>query len=100
MKAELSRKVSTITTEGRDSRSDIHAIEYIESVYDFLGWKPPLVLDENGMVIIGTEYYIEAKREGVERIGCFIAKDITDFVHCAERAAGIRFDKRKLNQVK
>lgn len=58
-----------------------------------LGWRQPIVLDVNNVIIIGHGRYLAAKRLGLKLAPCHYAKDLT-----AEQVKKLRLLDNKLNE--
>lgn len=58
-----------------------------------LGWRQPIVLDKDGVIIIGHGRYLAAKKLGLETVPCHYATDLT-----AEQVKKLRILDNKLNE--
>ena len=58
-----------------------------------LGWRQPLVLDKNGVIIIGHGRFLAAKQLGLETAPCHYALDLTE-----AQAKKLRLLDNKLNE--
>ena len=59
-------------------RNNKDAVEYVaESIREF-GFKIPLVIDKNNVIVCGHTRYLAAERLGMKELPCIIADDLTD----------------------
>lgn len=73
-----------------------HPAEQIEHIANSLkqfGWKQPLVIDKNNVVIVGHGRLLGAKKLGLETAPCIIADDLTD-----DEIKAYRLADNKLNE--
>lgn len=74
-------------------RKNEEAVEYVmNSLRDF-GWKQPLVLDKDYVVIAGHTRLAAAKRLGMKEVPCIIADDLSE-----EKARAYRLADNKTNE--
>ena len=75
-------------------RKNEDAVEYVmNSIRDF-GFKQPLVLDENHVIIVGHTRWMAAKRLGMKEVPCVIASDLSE-----EKARAYRLADNKTNEI-
>ena len=73
-----------------------HPAEQVANVAESirtLGWRQPIVLDKDGVIIIGHGRFLAAKQLGLETAPCHYATDLT-----AEQAKKLRLLDNKLNE--
>ena len=59
-------------------RNNKNAVEYVsESIKEF-GFKVPLVIDKDNMIVCGHTRYLAAEKLGMEAVPCIIADDLTE----------------------
>lgn len=58
-----------------------------------MGWRQPIVLDTNGVIIIGHGRYLAAKKLGLKTVPCHYAKDLTP-----DQVRKLRILDNKLNE--
>ena len=62
----------------RNPRNNVAAIDYVaNSIRDF-GFKVPIVIDKNCVIVAGHTRYEASKRLGLEKVPCIVADDLTD----------------------
>lgn len=68
-------------------------IEYIANSIKEFGWKQPLVLDENGEIIIGHGRYFAAKKLKLDTVPCIYARDLSE-----QQKKALRLADNKTNE--
>ena len=69
--------LSEITPYEKNPRRNDNAVEYVaESIRQF-GFKVPLVIDENGVIVTGHTRYKAAQQLGLKTVPCIRATDLT-----------------------
>lgn len=59
-------------------RNNAGAVDYVaESIKDF-GFKVPLVIDKNNVIVCGHTRYLAAEKLGIKELPCIVADDLTD----------------------
>ena len=59
-------------------RNNADAVSYVaESIKDF-GFKVPIVIDRQNVIVAGDTRYQAAKKLGLKEVPCIIADDLTD----------------------
>ena len=59
-------------------RNNKNAVEYVaESIKEF-GFKVPLVIDKDNVIVCGHTRYLAAEKLGMEAVPCIIADDLTE----------------------
>lgn len=86
--------VNDILPYEHNPRKNEDAVEYVmNSIRDF-GFKQPLVLDENHVIIVGHTRWMAAKRLGMKEVPCVIASDLSE-----EKARAYRLADNKTNEI-
>lgn len=74
----LQRKLSEITPYLNNPRDNQDAVPYVaESIKQF-GFKVPLVIDKDGVIVTGHTRYLAAQRLGLDEVPCVLADDLTE----------------------
>lgn len=83
-------------------RKNDEAVEYVAKSIQEFGFKVPIVIDKNGVIVAGHTRYKAAKEIGMEEVPCIIADDLTEEQVKAFRLADNKvsdfsiWDKKKL----
>lgn len=71
-------KLSEIKPYEKNPRKNDNAVKYVaESIKEF-GFKVPLVIDRNGVIVAGHTRYKAAKQLKMKTVPCLVADDLTD----------------------
>ena len=71
-------KLSDIKPYENNPRFNDDAIRFVaESIKEF-GFKVPMVIDKNNIIVAGHTRYKAAKELGIDKVPCIIADDLTD----------------------
>ena len=85
--------VKDILPYENNPRKNEDAVEYVmNSIRDF-GFKQPLVLDKNYVIIVGHTRFAAAKKLGYKEVPCIIADDLSE-----EKARAYRLADNKTNE--
>lgn len=71
-------KIDEIKPYERNPRKNDQAVKYVaESIKQF-GFKVPIVIDANGVIVAGHTRYKAAKELMLDEVPCVVASDLTD----------------------
>lgn len=74
----LIKKINEITPYENNPRNNENAVKYVaESIKQF-GFKVPIVIDKNGVIVTGHTRHKAAKQLGLETVPVIVADDLTD----------------------
>ena len=72
------KKLGDIRPYEKNPRKNDAAVKYVaESIKQF-GFKVPIVIDGNGVIVAGHTRWKAAKKLGLETVPCIVADDLTD----------------------
>lgn len=72
------KKLAEIKPYERNPRKNDEAVKYVaESIKQF-GFKVPIVIDKDGIIVAGHTRYKAAKKLGLTEVPCVVADDLTD----------------------
>jgi DNA modification methylase len=72
------KKLADITPYERNPRKNDEAVKYVaESIKQF-GFKVPIVIDKDGIIVAGHTRYKAAKKLNLGEVPCIVADDLTD----------------------
>lgn len=70
--------VNELTPYENNPRNNNEAIQYVANSIKEFGFKVPLVIDKDNVVICGHTRLLAAKQLGIEEVPCIVADDLTD----------------------
>ena len=71
-------KLSELKPYDNNPRNNAHAVDAVaESIREF-GFKVPIIIDRNNVIVAGHTRYLAAAQLGLEEVPCIIADDLTD----------------------
>ncbi|MBI1900947.1 MAG: ParB N-terminal domain-containing protein [Planctomycetia bacterium] len=76
MKIEM-RKLSEITPYDKNPRVNDGAVDAVLASIKEFGWQQPIVVDKDGMIVVGHTRYKAAIKLGLEKVPVHVAKDLT-----------------------
>lgn len=77
----------------KNPRRNDAAVDGVAASIDEFGWKQPLVIDSEGIIIAGHTRYKAAKKLGLKTVPCIIADDLTE-----EQAKAYRLADNKVSE--
>lgn len=98
------RKIKDIRPYENNPRRNSEAIEFVANSIREFGFKQPIVVDKNGVIVAGHTRYEAAKRLKLKEVPCIDASDLTDEQIAAYRLADNKvaerstWDSKKLNE--
>lgn len=74
----ISKKIEEIKEYENNPRNNDNAVEYVaRSIKDF-GFKIPIIIDKNNIIVAGHTRYKAAKELSLSEVPCIVADDLTD----------------------
>ena len=73
----IEKKLTDIKPYENNPRNNDNAVEYVAASIDEFGFKVPIVIDKNGVIVAGHTRYKAAEKLGLEKVPCIIADDLT-----------------------
>lgn len=74
----IEKSIAEITPYEKNPRKNDEAVEYVANSIKEFGFKVPIVIDKNGVIVAGHTRYKAAQELGLEKLPCVIADDLTD----------------------
>ena len=74
----VEKKLSEIRPYEKNPRKNDDAVKYVVASIKEFGFKVPIIIDRNGVIVAGHTRYKAAKELGMETVPCVIADDLTD----------------------
>ena len=74
----FNKKILEIRPYENNPRDNSKAIDAVAASIREFGFKVPIVIDKNGVIVAGHTRYEASKKLGLEEVPCVIADDLTD----------------------
>ena len=74
----INKKISEIKPYDRNPRKNDDAVKYVANSIKEFGFKVPIVIDKNGIIVAGHTRFKAAKELKMSEVPCIIADDLTD----------------------
>ena len=75
-------------------RNNIEAVEYVANSIEKFGFKVPIVVDTNNVIVAGHTRYMASKKLGLETVPCIVADDLTE-----EQVKAFRLADNKVSEI-
>ena len=72
------KKLSEIKPYENNPRNNEDAVKYVANSLKKFGWKQPIVIDKEGVIVAGHTRYAAAKQLGMKTVPCVIADDLSE----------------------
>jgi len=72
------RPLADIKPYGKNPRNNKHAVEAVKKSIETFGFRVPIIIDGNGVIVAGHTRYLAAKELGYKALPTLIADDLTD----------------------
>ena len=74
----ISKKIDELTPYERNPRKNEAAIDAVAASIKNFGFKVPIVIDQDGVIVAGHTRLAAAKKLGLEEVPCIIADDLSE----------------------
>lgn len=74
----IKKHIDEVIPYEKNPRFNDNAVDAVAKSIQEFGWKVPIVIDKNNVIVTGHTRYKAAKKLGIENIPCVIADDLTD----------------------
>ena len=71
-------KLGDLKPYENNPRINDDAVEYVKKSIEEFGFKVPMVIDKNNVIVAGHTRYKASKELGLKEVPCIIADDLTD----------------------
>lgn len=72
------KRLEELTPYEKNPRKNDEAVKYVAQSIEEFGFKVPLVIDTNGVIVAGHTRYKAAQELAIEKVPCIVADDLTD----------------------
>ena len=73
----VNKKLTDITPYENNPRRNDAAVEYVVNSIREFGFKQPIVIDKDGVIVAGHTRYKAAQKLGLDEVPCVMADDLT-----------------------
>ena len=74
----INKRIDDIKPYENNPRKNDSAVQYVANSIREFGFKQPIVIDRNGVIVAGHTRYKAAIELGLEEVPCIMADDLTD----------------------
>ena len=74
----INRKIDEIIPYENNPRSNDEAVDYVAKSIEEFGFKVPIILDKNNIIVTGHTRLKAAKKLGLKEVPTIMADDLTD----------------------
>lgn len=74
----IEKLINEIKPYEKNPRKNDEAVQYVANSIKEFGFKVPIVIDKNGVIVAGHTRYKAAQELGLEKLPCVIADDLTE----------------------
>ena len=74
----VEKKLSEIKPYENNPRNNDDAVQYVANSLKKFGWKQPIVIDKDGVIVAGHTRYRAALQLGMKTAPCVVADDLTE----------------------
>lgn len=71
------KKLTELTEYKKNPRKNEHAVDAVANSIKTFGFKVPIVIDKNGVIVCGHTRAKAAKKLGLQEVPCIVADDLT-----------------------
>ena len=72
------KRLDEITPYVNNPRKNDPAVPYVKKSIEKYGFRNPIIIDKDGVIVAGHTRYLAGKQLGLETVPCLIADDLTD----------------------
>ena len=74
----VEKRLDLIRPYENNPRRNEDAVQYVAESIKAFGWKQPIVIDKDGVIVAGDTRYKAAKLLGLKKVPCLVADDLTE----------------------
>ena len=74
----IEKKIGELKPYEKNPRRNDNAVDYVAKSIEQFGFKVPIVIDKNNVIVAGHTRYKAAKKLGLKTVPCIIADDLAD----------------------
>lgn len=74
----IAKKLDELKPYENNPRHNDNAVQYVRNSIEEFGFKVPLVIDKDNVIVCGHTRYKAAEQMGLKEVPCILADDLTD----------------------
>ena len=74
----ITKKVDELIPYEKNPRKNDEAVEYVANSIKEFGFKVPIVIDKDGIIVAGHTRYKASQKLGLKEVPCIVADDLTE----------------------
>ena len=74
----IQKRLDELKPYEKNPRRNAEAVEFVANSIKEFGFKVPIVVDKNNVIVAGHTRYLASKDLGLETVPCIVADDLTD----------------------
>ena len=74
----VEKRLTELQPYENNPRKNYNAIPYVKESINRYGFKVPIVIDKDGVIVAGHTRYLASLELGLETVPCIIADDLTE----------------------
>lgn len=90
----ITKKIEELVPYEKNPRKNDEAVEYVANSIKEFGFKVPIVIDKDEVIIAGHTRYKASKKLGLKEVPCIVADDLTE-----EQVKAFRLADNKVSEV-
>lgn len=90
----IEKKLTDITPYENNPRRNEEAVKYVAKSISKFGFRNPILIDRDGVIVAGHTRYKAAMELGMEKVPCIVADDLTD-----EQIRAFRLADNKVGEI-
>lgn len=90
----IEKALNEITPYENNPRNNTPAVDAVAASIEEFGFKVPIVIDKDGVIVAGHTRYIAAQKLGLETVPCIMADDLSD-----EQVKAFRLADNKVSEL-
>lgn len=90
----VKKKVEDLKVYEKNPRNNKDAVDYVANSIKEFGFKVPVIVDKNNVIVAGHTRYLASQKLGLKEIPCIVADDLSD-----EQVKAFRLADNKVSEI-
>ena len=90
----ITKKINEVIPYENNPRKNDEAVEYVAKSIEEFGFKNPIIIDKNSVIVAGHTRVLAAKKLGLTEVPCIMADDLTE-----EQIKAFRLADNKVGEI-